>query len=119
MQNPCYEVVAVVLPEEAAGHGSAVPHTVLVRIYETDYLAELEKVIQYFMRVERPHSYYRTIPVGSSEDFVEYWIEFPHDATQLADRLRDRLCTAYTRSTRARRASAPDSTRHRPGGLAA
>ena len=91
MQTEPYEVVAVVLPEEAVECDSVVPRTVLVRIYENDCLVELEKAVQNFIKVVKPESYYRTIPVGSTEDFVEYWFEFPNDATGIADKLRERL----------------------------
>ncbi len=118
-ESESYEVVSIVLPEEAAGLDPAIPRTILVRIYENECLAELDRAIQNFVKVEKPRSCYRTIPVGSAEDFVEYWIEFPRDATEIADRLRDRLDAAYTRSTRAFRPSAPGGSIRRPDGLAA
>ncbi len=119
MDNQPYEVVAVVLPEEAADPGSEIPCTVLISIYETDCLVALDSVIQNFVKEEKQESYYRTIPVGSTEDFVEYWLEFSTDATEIADRLRDQLAVVVAPATRARRSTASDGTRLRPDGLAA
>ncbi len=119
MHNECYEVVAVVLPEEAADQGATLPHTVLVRLYEEGCLSDLDQVIQNFVKAEHPQSHYHTIPVGSCEDFIEYWIEFPYDATEIAGKLRERLSAVYTRSSQAQPATAPDATRRRPDGLAA
>ncbi len=121
MQNESYEVVAVVLPEEeGTDQDSAIPHTILVRIYEDECRIELDKAIQSFMREEKPESLYRTIPVGSSEDFVEYWIDFPNDATKIADKLRDRLsATASLRTDTPPALSPAGGTGHRPDGRAA
>ncbi len=119
MHNESYEVVTIVLPEEAAEHAAAVPRTVLVRLYESDCRSELDRAIQKFIKAENPASHYRTIPVGSTEDFVEYWIEFATDATEFAGRLRRLLSSAVSQGKRARRVSLEGGTGLRPGGLAA
>ncbi len=93
MQNEPYEVVAVVTPEQ--GPQTTLPKTVLVRIYEDQCIFELEAAVESFLEVEQPTGLYHTIPVGSAEDFVEYWIDYASDATDLADRLREALSRVY------------------------
>jgi hypothetical protein len=99
MLNEPYEVVAVVVPEE--GPQATLPQTVLVKIFEDDSLPALESTLQEFVAAEKPQSLYRTIPVGSEEDFVEYWIDYPSDATERADRLREQLAEVYHHSKQA------------------
>ncbi len=119
MPNKAYEVVAVVLPEEAADDDAAIPRTILVKLAENDCLMELDRAIQKFVKTEKPESYYRTIPVGSTEDFVEYWIDFPDDATTFADKLRRQLSATYAGIARTRRVTPEGGIGRRPDGLAA
>ncbi len=98
MQNEPFEVAAVVVPEEAPQ--VTLPKTVLVRIYEDECSRVLESAVEAFVEVEKPQRLFRTIPVGSTEDFIEYWIEYPCDATEPAERLRERLSQIYRRSHR-------------------
>ncbi len=98
MQNEPFEVAAVVVPEEVPQ--MTLPKTVLVRIYEDEGFPMLESAVQAFVEAEKPERLFRTIPVGSSEDFIEYWIEYPCDATEAAERLRNKLSQIYHRSHR-------------------